>query len=489
MAKDIPKSNGYVQLHSDAESEEAYRFIDAQKRKVLRKKWHINGLKPKERARHRRAVEKIIRREKKYDQRRARLTRDELVMLLRDKRSSLVMDHLFPDRNRPGRWIKYEDRRMAADGEPFDIDLSGFSLLDNPHGCIQGLANIAEHEASSSSVQINFKDKYCLDVVPYMLLTEFWNDMLPVFQGGEMDVPMQKVLGSIGIAEDLNVGLRGVRDFDDVWAFPLTRRRRDGGSKSRSIYFDVPSRDHASDRFCDALDEWLNRDEIQLQLTQAGRGHIKVLLGELLENAERHSDGNRRDGSWTVAGFLAKRRVYEDDEFIAHIGIVSLGDTFADSLERASDQQKQDLDDFLNCMRAARAPQSAATLKTLAALQDGVTCVPEADKADRGGYGLMQMLELTNLLGWSENDNLKPEITIVSGTSCVQLKSPYFECYQPAGADTARVQWCNADNSARMAPDPNHVFDLEKGLPGTAISIRFTLDPQYLQKMMDNLEQ
>lgn len=481
-------STSYIRLRGGAETAEAYSFLDAQKRRALAKDWHLNSMSPSERAGHKRAIKQIVRKPKKYDVERAKLTTEDLVLLMREKRPSPVLDHVFPQRNDPGNWKKFDKRKANDSGQSTEIDLEVFSFLDAPEKCLKGLSQIAEHEANKTSVRINFKDKYCLDVVPYMLLTEFWSEMLPIFKGGEMDLPMQKVLAAIGIEEDLRVGFPGIEDFDDVWAFPLTRRRRKGDSRSRSIYFDVPSRDHASDRFCDALNSWLNRPEFELELTQSGRGHIKELLGELLENAERHSDGTRRDGAWTVAGFLAKREVGGEQRFIAHIGIVSLGDTFVESLVRATHEQKLILDNYIDQMRRLGAPQSRETLTTLAAMQDGVTCVPEADRADRGGYGLMQMLQLTNILGATKNTSLRPEITIVSGSSCIQLKSPYFNCEMVAGDDAARVQWCNPTNSAKVVPDEKHVFDLKKGLPGTSISIRFILDPQYLQNMMEGLK-
>ena len=124
---------------------------------------------------------------------------------------------------------------------------------------------------------------------------------------------------------------------------------------------------------------------------------------------------------------------------------------------------------------------------TLAALQDGVTCVPEADRDGRGGFGLMQMLDLTNRLGATDDKDQRPEITIISGPSCIQLKNPYFQCTS-AGRESARVQWCNSDNSAKMVPDESHVYDLKNGLPGTSISIRFTLDPQYLRRTMEHMK-
>ena len=44
-----------------------------------------------------------------------------------------------------------------------------------------------------------------------------------------------------------------------------------------------------------------------------------------------------------------------------------------------------------------------------------------------------------------------------------------------------RVQWFNEKNSATIPPDPEYVFDLDAKLPGTAISIGFSLDPEVLR--------
>lgn len=478
------KGREYFQVKGEGVSREAEKFVDSQVRRRVAKDWRLRGMVPRERARHRRAIEAIVRKDKTYDARRASLRKEDLILLLRPIRPSKVLDCVYPERNRPGTWLRFENRTAGNDDAPIQMDLKNFSFIDDPVSTLEGFRRLGEYEAFAHSVRLNFKDEYCLDVVPYMLLTEFWSDMLPIFRGGEMLLPVQKVLAAIGIEEDLKVGFAGISDFDDVWAFPLTRRRRPGDSRSRSIYFDVPTRDYASDRFCDAMNEWLMRPEIDLELTDSGRGKIKVLLDELLENAERHSDGLRRDGSWTVAGFLAKRKAADDDVFIAHIGIVSLGDTFSESLDRASDVQKGKIGGYLKNMARMGAHQSAPTLKTLAAIQDGVTCVPEADQHERGGTGLMEMLELTNLLGFSDKEEMLPQITIISGRSCVQLKPPYFDCQSVSGEDGERVQWCNSNNSAKTPPDKGHVFDLNVGLPGTAISIRFTLDPQYLQEIV-----
>ncbi|UWR78859.1 hypothetical protein K4K97_09450 [Phaeobacter inhibens] len=391
-----------------------------------------------------------------------------------------MLDQLYPLRTRPGHWKKLKSRKYSKLEETQTIDLRDFSFLDAPQSTLEGLIEIAQAEAISADAKINFHDEFCKDVSPFMLLVECWDEMLPIFEGGKMNVPMQKVLAAIGVEYALGVRFVGIQDFNDVWAFPLNRRRSRGETRSRQQYIDVQTREEATDRFCDAMNEWLARPEINLKLSGKGIGWIKQLLGELLENAERHADGARRDGSWSISGFLAKREVDGDSIFVVQLGITSLGDTFSESLQRATDEQKQMISEYLARMKMLGASQSEETLTTLAALQDGVTCVAEADEDGRGGTGLMEMLHLVDTLGYTQKSQFQPQVTIISGSACINLKEPYFVGEVMQHGSKTRVQWCNSDNSAKRPPDSAYVYDLNGGLPGTAISIRFTLDPDYL---------
>lgn len=447
-------------------------------RKRISKAWNVNGMPPRQRANVKQAINDISRKDKKYN-RPNNLGVEEHVLLLRRFRPSALLDKIFPTRTTPHGWVRLQERDSSTD---VSIDLDMFSFLDNPHGTIEGLRMIAEAEASAPGAKINFNDEYCLDVAPFMLLMECWEQMIPIFEGGYMNLPMQKVLASVGIPQAMGIGVRGVRDFEDVWAFPLARRRGAGSTASKFSYTDVQSREIVSDEFCDALDMWLS--EVDMTLTSSGTGWIKNILGELLENAERHGDGGRRDGAWSVSGFMARRKDKETDEWVFHVrlGIVNFGDIFSKSLERALPEVNKQLDAYVEDMKSKGAPQSRDTLRTLAALQDGVTCVPEADAEDRGGYGLQEMLDLVALLGETGARERKPRITIVSGSSCIQLRDPYICGERMDGKDSPRVLWCNDNNSKETPPDVAYVFDLASALPGTCISIGFILDQHYYQQ-------
>lgn len=369
-----------------------------------------------------------------------------------------------------------------------EIDLRNFSFLENPKDTLKSIRELAEAEAKCLGAKIHFKDSYCLDVAPFMVLVECWKEMLPVFEGGEMDLPMQKVLASVGVGHALGISFAGISDFEDVWSFPLSRRRNAGSTLSKSPYVDVPTRDYATDRFCEAMDEWLGRPEIGLELSDNGRVQIMNLLGEVLENAERHSDGLRRDGSWSVSGFLARRQIGDDQRWTyrASIGILSIGDTFSESLDRAHPNQKENINKYVAEVRKRGAIQSDATLRTLAALQDTVTCVEEAEDGDRGGYGLMDMLDFVCGLGQTDQTHQLPQVTIISGSSCIRLKDAYNSGVAQTADFSPRVQWFNKENSAKVPPDVEYVFDLDAHLPGTVISIGFSLDPSFLSKVFES---
>jgi hypothetical protein len=459
--------------------------MSAQKQRIaLSKKWNVTGKQGGAKQGARRAIEHVIRKTKIYNSERSELSDADRLLLFRDMRPSAVLDGLLPERRQRSFWLKLRDRDPRSAGN--EINLENFSLLKNPRATLSSLKQIAEAEARCLGARINFKDEYCLDVAPFMVLVECWKEMIPVFEGGEMDLPMQKVLAAVGVRHALGVGFAGLSDFNDVWAFPLSRRRKPGETNSRSPFVDVPTRDHATGRFVAAVNEWLGRPERELELSDSGREKLMNLLGEVLENAERHSDGHRRDGSWSVSGFLARRSGGEGGPvYRASIGILSIGDTFSDSLLRAHPDQKNNISAYIATMRKAGARQSDDTLTTLVALQDGVTCMAEADAADRGGFGLMDILDFVSALGQTDDTRHAPQVTIISGSSCIQLKGPYNRGFMSGDAQSPRVQWFNTENSASLPPDPEYVFDLNTRLPGTVISIGFSLDPDVLRRVFD----
>ena len=452
-------------------------------REELKKTWHIDGLEPKQRAAARRAIDELVRKEFPSESHGLEIPKEMQLLLLRKRRDSVVLDHLHPSRRLDGGWVELPKRDKNSEET---IDLNSFSFLDDPISTMKGLQNICRAEASAAAVTINFQDKFCKDIAPFMILRLMWDDMLGVFDGGYMDLPMQKVLHAVGITRGMKIDLVGLRALPDVWAFPLEQRRKTGSTKSERRFAELQKAEKVADRLCEAINNWLGKVDPPEGLTDAGWVRIQSILAEMLNNAERHSDGTRGDGRWNVSGFLARRADDATGETRLHafLGIVNLGDTFARSLERASPDLKEKLESYVKHAADVGAKQSRETLFTLAALQDGVTCDPEKWDIQQGGVGLPQMLDVVSVLGETLSTEHAPKITILSGTSCITLRSPYLKGRRD-NTEEPRTLWFNPSNDRNCPPDPDFVFDIPVGFPGTVISIGFVIDPKNYEGVHD----
>lgn len=304
-------------------------------REKLNRTWNVAGQDPIQRAALRRAIDERVRREFPSESVGLEIPKEVQLLFLRKRRDSVVLDHLYPDRMREGGWVELPKRTKTSTEE---IDLNRFSFLDDPVSTIEGLQKISRAEARAAAVTINFKDKFCEDIAPFMILRLMWDDMLGVFDGGYMDLPMQKVLHAVGITHGMAIDLAGLRDLKDVWAFPLEQRRETGSTKSERRFAELQKAEKVADRLCMAINHWLSKVDPPESLIETGWVGIQSILAEMLNNAERHSDGTRGDGRWNVSGFLARRTDDHSGETRLHafLGIVNLGDTFAQSLDRAS---------------------------------------------------------------------------------------------------------------------------------------------------------
>lgn len=402
--------------------------------------------------------------------RRIALDRDALIA--RYHRSELL-DGLYPPRAQ--RWRIVPRRNRYQTGE---LSLKDFSFIDYPQKTMDALSQIAILECEVVAAKLNFDDPYCSDIGPYLVLSEMWNEMAHIFQGGRMSIPIQKVVEAVGLRKPLGMRLGGADDLSDVWAFPMRRRRPTLAAKSPDRYLQPQPHEKLADEFCDHIDGWLARAAQDLCLTREGKSKVASIIVELLDNAVRHSDLISRDGSWTVTGFMARRKDGDSHVFRCHLSFISVGASIAESLATSGPRSGGIVREY--CERHRGGPQSDDTLATLVALQDGITGVPDADKAGRGGVGLQDVLEFINALGATEVAAWAPKLTIVSGSSCIRLREPYLLGKREAD-DAPRVLWCNATNDAALPPDPAFVFDLEGRLPGTVVSMSFAIDMDHLK--------
>ena len=393
-------------------------------------------------------------------------------MFLAKFKDNVILESLFFDRKK--RWIAPVRRKDTV-----HFDLKNFSFVDAPNATMRQLNTIAEAECRARVGRLDFGDSRILDIGPYVVWGLMSEGMVPFLRGGTIDVAVQKVIEAVGLRKFMRMKeFKNLRDHKDVWAFPL-RHRNPGtptATPAKAIGFSK-----VADELVDTVDEWLAALPIPMELTNVARGNINKMATEILENAERHGHLGLEVGDWYVAGFMARRDL--DDQggegnawYDCHISIVNLGTTIAESILNSVDKgMRADLDKYVSRHHARRV-QSREALATLYAMQDGVSSLPEG----RGGMGMMEMVELANQLGSTEDPQHQPAITIISGRSCIRFTGPYKAyCYLPSGSKN-RVQPFNSARSFDSPPDRDYVFDVDFSFPGTIVALRFSLDYETL---------
>ena len=359
-------------------------------------------------------------------------------------------------------------------------------MSKEPGALQRQLQGIALAECTARSGRLDFKDSWILDIGPYLVWGLMCEGMAPFLLGGKMDVSVQKVVEAVGIRKFMSMkAFKGLGSYKDVWAFPL--RQRNPGTPTATPAMAIGF-SRVADQLVDTVDEWLGALPVSLELTVAACGQLNRIATEMLENAERHGHPGDEVGDWYVAGFMARREAGNrgralDARYDCHVAIVNTGSTIAESILNSTDTEEKIRND-LNAYIArhySRARRSREMLATLYAMQDGVSSLPQG----RGGMGMMEMVALANELGYTEDLEHQPAVTIISGRSCIRFAGPYKN-YVGKSSDSKRVQPFNIEKSFESPPDGDYVFDLDFGFPGTIVALRFSLDYEALIRRTDS---
>ncbi len=415
----------------------------------IRRGAHVvdNALGAADRMGHKRRAHEVIR--KLIRRRGSRRARPKVIK--QGRIDTPLMTAFHPSRTQKGVWKNSWTRT-----ETMKIDLQNFSFLDAPIQTINLLRSIVAAEASAYELRINFRDDVCLDVAPYLVLGMIRQSMLPVCSGGQITYAVRKVLESMHLSELLN--MRRVETEDSsVWPFAL--RIHVGGHGTHAF---SPSYEEKNDQaFVNTLNTWLS--QTGFSLSDQGEGYVATLIGEILDNARRHSDLVNHRGSWAMAGFMSRGA---GERYLCHVAIFSLGASIYESLQQASPGPRLIIDSYVRHHGATGS--RIQDLWTLAAVQDGVTRLPSAE--GKGGIGMLELVEMANYLCPSGDDSC---VAIVSGSSCVLIKAPYWKPVRQGSGH--RILALNAANSLAQSPDSNHLLTLPIHIPGTIISVRFGL--------------
>ena len=419
----------------------------------------------------RKLVRRLIRRRKRSTETGPRPTLHVGMLLAKYKKNS-ILENLYPDRS--GKWLSPIHRKNTV-----HFDLNNFSFVDAPNDTMLQLQAIASAECTARDGSLDFGDSQILDIGPYVVWGLMSQGMAPFLLGGKMDIPVQKVIEAVGLRKFMKMAkFKGLRDYTDVWAFPLKQRNpgTPTATPAKAISFSM-----VADQLVDAVNEWLCALPVSLELTPKACAQLNKITTEILDNAERHGGLANQTGDWYVAGFMARRHADRGKIlYTCHIAIVNLGTTIAHNIRNlAEGTMRADLENYITRHRSRRG-QSSDTLATLYAMQDGVSSLPKG----RGGMGMMEMVTMVNALGRTEDLEHQPAITIISGRSCIRFAEPY-KAYRDRTSEQKRMQPFNPEGSFDSPPDQHYVCDLDVGFPGTIVALRFSLDYQALTQRIE----
>lgn len=473
------RSSGFLDNDQDSDLALAL-FLDAKRKKLLTTPRY--GHSPVARAEGRR----VFRRHSTYFlsqvgriKGRRRRTSKNLIALLFKPSPAIVRDGIYPEFTKD--WIPM--RRRMSHKVKKELDFKNFSFAKNPFGTMELLHSLAEACTKYPDLNVNFVDTVCDDVTPYIVLSHLSRSLPPIISGGKISHEVSEVVDAVAMRSALRIGTIG-RKYKAlnslVSAFRLVDRDSPSQFADEQHLLKPQLKEKVADRFCDTLNTWLRKHE--LELTPNAEGSFVRAIGEALDNAERHGSANEpsAEGDWSIAGF--SKLIESDGKLLLRcsVGIVSVGATISDSLHSAADEVKSKIDGYVNLHSPFfQDVDISECLRTVMALQDGITRVEKATIGRRGGVGFMELVEIFNELGANALPDMSSNLTIISGKACVKVTHPFNRGI--IDANGLRKLWFNDGNDDNAKPCSEHVMSLPIAFPGVILSACFTIDPDYLR--------
>lgn len=298
---------------------------------------------------------------------------------------------------------------------------------------------------------------------------------------------LNELVLATGLPEELRTQGAKVRIYGrgehEAEAFHSFRLRE--GYRKRVSRRVAPDKSLATTGLTRYLDECLNR--FGFALTSDGKDFASTMCAEVLDNAERHSGEDR----WWVAGYL--RHKGADRLGDCHIVIFNVGLSIAESLRSLPPTAalRKEIETLVTRHRSAGLFRRGAqwnenTLWTLYALQQGVSAMNSQEQGLSvldNGQGTIKLVDFFLRLGRRQDGQAGPKMAIVSGDTQILFDGVYgVQTVKTRSGEPQRVVTFNQSGSLSERPDAKYVRSIRRYFPGTIISMRFYIDPEFLRE-------
>ena len=362
-----------------------------------------------------------------------------------------------------------------------------FSITDNYNETTLFFKRILNslYQAPSEEIKIDFKDCIQMDICASMCMDIILADFIKYHSQCRKDghrmkihsiIPInvnsyniQKILFSVGTYKNL----KGFEiDFPNLIPFPIIIGDKNNPKLQEKREIDIT-------KTIDYIIECLG--ELKRTLTNKAESNLYKAVGEIVINAEEHSDKTKR----YIIGYFEKIETSDEENYgILNLSILNFGRTFYETFKESKNddvtkQMKSISKKYTTNGLFKKKKFEEETLWTLYALQDGVT----STKDWKRGNGAIRFIEsFFDLKGNSPNDDIS-KMVITTGHTQIIFDGKYQITKQKRNDTFFKMMTFNDSENIEDMPDEKYVKYQENFFPGTIISVKLRLDYENTRKI------
>lgn len=366
-----------------------------------------------------------------------------------------------------------------------------FSLYTHPEvvlGFIHAVtAIVSRGKHKSITLDYSRVRKYCVGAECLLALAlsearkanlNFPNDAILINGVYPKNTEHLEIIRDIGIVKELKeVESDKVKDLSIFRDNPMQRIFKcDSKEHEVASAYAVDAKNNAAQDFSRYLSKCL--EDHKVKLNDKATGYLTSCMGELLDNAERHSGMSGR-ARWYLRGYVdnsSKKPVCEISIF--NFGM-TIAETFNDLPSEHYSLSKQ-IKPYI-AMHSGKKGMFNDGLVTIAALQGRVSC-QNVNIRDSSGTGTIELLkffqdmhdELRKIKNWVDE---KPIISLITGDTHIIIDGEYPLKVKESedGGESYRYPFNNI--GLEVEPDRTYLIEMKKvRFPGLMVNIRFPLE-------------
>lgn len=235
--------------------------------------------------------------------------------------------------------------------------------------------------------------------------------------------------------------------------------------------------EHVTTKLTKYFDEILQKSD--RELNSDGKNYLSSLIGEVIDNAEQHSDNK----TWYVIGYMDELK---NKTGRVNITILDFGNSIHKTISEADlvPETKKNIEQLIfkhttKNLFNFEEKWTPENLWTLFALQEGISRFNTQYSEKDRGYGTIEMIEFFLDLA-QLSYYIKPSMIILSKSTYILFDGTYRLNEINIDGQFRKIIAFNKNNTLEEKPDHKFVRNLKNKFPGTIISMKFYIHNDFL---------